>query len=527
MRPPLALAAVATALLAPAAPALAGEAMVAVTQGPNPELLRFDAAAPHSPTFRAPLVGLVADEAVDAIDQRPATGAIYLLTSINRMLLLDPATGLLAQPGPPLDVGLFAPGMAVGLDFNPAADRLRLVNVANDELRVDPLTFGPVDGDPGTDGVQGDADVAYIQGDPHAGADPSIVASAFDRDDNDPGTATTLFDIDSALDAVVRQGAVDGNPADDAGGGSPDGGLLTTLGPLGVDSDGTASFDIAGPPGTNGTGWAAIRPVGQPTSTLFVVDVAPGPVAARATPVGPMGAPVAGLAVLRGGAIRAAPPPPAAEGAQAVVRVERTGETLAPVSVSFRTADRTAVAGRDYVPVAGTLDFAQGQRVAPVAIPILTDAAAESTEALALELGAPSGGAVLDTPVISVEIASDVGPASADSTRPGYLQVPRKPRSLAALRRTPVMRVRVGCTEACRIVLSLRLRRVPIGRGRVVLRSAGTAVAAVRLTTAGRRALVAPSKLRGTALLLLRATVTDLAGNVTARLQRIRVSRRG
>ena len=99
------LAALSSALLAPAAPALAGEALLGVTQGPTPEMVRIDAAAPQSPAARAPVAGLLAGEVVEAIDQRPATGQVLVLTSVDRVLLLDPATGALAQPGPPLDAG--------------------------------------------------------------------------------------------------------------------------------------------------------------------------------------------------------------------------------------------------------------------------------------------------------------------------------------------------------------------------------------------------------------------------------------
>ena len=40
----------------------------------------------------------------------------------DRVLLLDPATGALAQPGPPLEPALFAAGQASGIDVNPTVD---------------------------------------------------------------------------------------------------------------------------------------------------------------------------------------------------------------------------------------------------------------------------------------------------------------------------------------------------------------------------------------------------------------------
>ena len=302
------------------------------------------------------------------------------------------------------------------------------------------------------------------------------MASAYDRNDNDPGTATTLFGIDSALDALVRQGAVDGNAGDVAGGGSPNGGLLTTIGPLGVDGDGATSFDIAGPPGGGGTGWAAIRRVGEAASTLYAIDLSPGPVAARASAAGAIGAgPLAGMTVLRGGAIRAAAPPPAPEGAgQAVVRVERGGETLAPTSLAFRTSDRTAVAGRDYVAVSGTLDFAQGAARGGRRDPAPAGrGAASRRRSWPSSWGRPPGERSSTPRSSRSRSPTTTRPAAADTTRPGYRQTPRRPRSLAALRRTPVMRVRVACTEACRLRLSLSLKSIRLGTARASLRAAG------------------------------------------------------
>src|SRR4029450_2873161 len=116
-------------------------------QGPAPELVRLDAAAPQAPATRAPGIGppggeggggkdprppcgrgLLPRAVVEPSDQRPATGQVFALTSINRLLLLDPATGALSQPGAPLEPALFAAGQPSGIDFTPTVDRLRLVS---------------------------------------------------------------------------------------------------------------------------------------------------------------------------------------------------------------------------------------------------------------------------------------------------------------------------------------------------------------------------------------------------------------
>lgn len=56
-------------------------------------------------------------------------------------------------------------------------------------------------------------DLAFDAGDPNAGANPAVVAVAYDRNDNDATTATTLFGIDTGLNALVSVGGVNGTPS--------------------------------------------------------------------------------------------------------------------------------------------------------------------------------------------------------------------------------------------------------------------------------------------------------------------------
>ncbi|HRZ58936.1 MAG TPA: Calx-beta domain-containing protein, partial [Candidatus Paceibacterota bacterium] len=51
-----------------------------------------------------------------------------------------------------------------------------------------------------------------------------------------------------------------------------------------------------------------------------------------------------------------------------------------PVTVEYATQDLTAKAGEDYVPTAGTLEFAASDKVKCVTIPILNDSVAEGDE---------------------------------------------------------------------------------------------------------------------------------------------------
>lgn len=495
--------------------AWAGEALVGVTAGAFPDVVLVDSAAPQAPIARTPVLGLMRGEAITGVDQRPSTGEVFALTNANRVLVLDPATGQTRQLGVPVDATVISGAQPVGIDFNPVVDRLRLVDAGDDHnVRLNPLTFALL--------APADNDLAYIGGDLNSGADPSIMAAAYDRNDGDPATPTTLFSVDSALDLVARQGAIDGNAGDGAGGGTPNGGLLTTLGPLGVDITETGGFDIArGPAGSGtGVGWAALQRQGDAMSTLYSVNIAAaagGP--ARATPVGAIGVPLIGaLTVVGGGVIRAAATS-GAEGGQAIVTIERLGDSLEPVTVGYRTADRTAVAGLDYSPVAGILAFALGERSKQVAVPLLIDGAIEGPQSLAFELGAASGGAVVMTTASAVEIT--------DTARLVVLTAPIVPDTLKALRRSGGLRVAFSCSDRCTIRTTLSIGRTQIGAGIAVRTVGGVGRTTVRLSKAGRVRLDRLIRSRGGRVVVtLRTTAFDASGTTSASRSAIRLTRR-
>ncbi|MBI1733651.1 MAG: SBBP repeat-containing protein [Candidatus Rokubacteria bacterium] len=79
----------------------------------------------------------------------------------------------------------------------------------------------------------------------------------------------------------------------------------------------------------------------------------------------------------------------------AVITVTRTGDTTAPVTVVFATADGTALAGADYVETSGTLSFALGETAKTFGVPIINDPIGDGDETLTLTLSDPTGGAVL------------------------------------------------------------------------------------------------------------------------------------
>jgi Domain of unknown function (DUF4394)/Calx-beta domain len=528
----LAGAATAFACGAVAPVASAGELAVGVTAASPPELVRFDTDAPGTILARVPVGGVIVGETIRGIDFRPATGELFALTSTLRVLAIDPESGVAQQLGTPLVTNpAFSASTPTGFDFNPTVDRLRLVNGIEDNLRYNPNTFLAVDSDnDGTNGSTPDTDLAFDAGDVNAGDNPSVAAVAYDRNDNNPATGTTLFGIDSGQNVLVTVGGVNGTP-------SPNVGLLFTLGSLGVDVSDLTTLDSTPAQGA-GVLWAAAQPVGATASSLYTIN-APGtaPVG-QAVSRGTIAAPLLGsLSIAPGGGIRVAAAFTAVTeaGPAAVVRVERRGETLAPASVAYRTVDRTAVAGSDFTPVSGTLAFDQGVRSLDVTIPVSQDSAVEGAEVLGLELDKPTGGAVRETEVHSVQIADDdvappapPAPPAPDLTPPVFLAAPEVPDTVAALRRAGRLRVSFACSEACTVRFTLSLGRKTVGSALTALQQPGVRNVTLRVSRAGRRALdkVRRARSRRKVSLVLRGVATDGAGNAASRRTALRLRRR-
>ena len=248
-------------VVAPAA-AQAAEALYGVTQ--DNRLVRFDSDGPGDVTEVAPIAGLASGENVVGLDVRPATDQLYAVTSANRVLQVNPTTASTRVffATPPLSGTLF------GVDFNPEADALRIVSDAEQNLRI---RFQPPAGFT-------DAPLQYAAGDPGAGTNPTVTASAYTN--NTPDAADTqLFGIDVARDVLVRQ-----NPAN--------AGTLTTVGNLGFDAADAVGFDIAA---AGGIAYAAIQRQGSENVELFRIDLATG-AATAATSAATIGADLRGIA---------------------------------------------------------------------------------------------------------------------------------------------------------------------------------------------------------------------------------------
>jgi hypothetical protein len=195
-------------------------------------------------------------------DFRPADGALYLLGSNSNLYTVNLATGAAAFKSV-LSVAL-AGGVdpSYGVDFNPFADRLRVVSSSGQNLRIDvstgatttdtPLTFGGA-----SKGVNGGA---------YTNSNIGLTA----------GGQTALYDIDSQTGKLYKQ-----DP-------NPNGGVLVEVGSLGITVDAANGFDITG---ITGRGHALLTSGGA--TGLYTINLTTG----MATKTSNFPAPVRGFAL--------------------------------------------------------------------------------------------------------------------------------------------------------------------------------------------------------------------------------------
>ncbi|MBD2772321.1 DUF4394 domain-containing protein [Iningainema sp. BLCCT55] len=180
------------------------------------------------------------------IDFRPANNLLYGLTDTDNLYTINPDNGqatLVRQLS-----NSFNGGFQSGFDFNPAADRLRVVgsNGQNFRINVDTgevITDGPIAF--AADDVSG-----------RVGFEANITASAYTN--NVAGaTSTQLYNIDYDQDILVLQ-----NP--------PNAGTLRTVGSLGVNFAPIGGFDIFTDAQGNNTAYALSG------TTLYTINLSTG-----------------------------------------------------------------------------------------------------------------------------------------------------------------------------------------------------------------------------------------------------------
>jgi hypothetical protein len=158
------------------------------------------------------------DERLVGIDVRPADGMLYGLLADGTVVTIDPASGKATRKSK-LDT-MLPSGVTGAVDFNPVADRLRVIGADGTNLRAN------VD-----DGkVMTDGKLKFADADMHKGEMPNIVAGAYSNSMKG-AKETALYDIDATIMGLIKQAP-------------PNDGVLNAVGKLGMSKSDEIVFDI-------------------------------------------------------------------------------------------------------------------------------------------------------------------------------------------------------------------------------------------------------------------------------------------
>ncbi len=203
-------------------------------------------------------------EMLQGIDVRPGNGMLYGVTKDGTIVTIDAESGV-ATAGAKLATNL-PEGVSASIDFNPVADRLRLMGSDGTNLRANVDT-----GEVTTDGK-----LAFEDGDANAGKTPEVIATAYLNSFGKP-EATKMFDLDAAGTFIQQT--------------KPNEGVLKTIGSLGIPAAESMAMDIqTAADGTN-TFWLAAG------NALYTVSMETG-AATKTGDIAGLPAPLRDIAIL-------------------------------------------------------------------------------------------------------------------------------------------------------------------------------------------------------------------------------------
>jgi Ca2+-binding RTX toxin-like protein len=375
LRAAIAAAAVAAFLaFAPSAYGWNEDELYGITDANPPHLVSF---APLGPTITytsdAPIAGLLAGDSVVGMDISPRDGGLFLLTengTTGRLYSLDPTTADATAVGPlvadPADASAPYTGLsdsAYGVDFNPQSNLLRVTGGSStpDNLRVDPAT-------------------ARVTTDlPITAANTRLAGVAFHNNDNTLATNTVQYGYNYSIDQWGKVA-------------TPNDGSTWTV----IDNNSTFTSNIAPNVGLDEAPSGEMYEthfVTAPTAAqrLYSVSTLDGPTVLHSL-IGPLPTPLVGMAAAIDNIVGVdAPAITAGEGAGTarvtVTRRNPSGST----TVNYSTANGTALAGTDYDPTSGTLNFAPGEVAKTVSIPLTNNTSDEPNKSFDLNVSLPLG----------------------------------------------------------------------------------------------------------------------------------------
>lgn len=177
-------------------------------------------------------------------DVRPADGLLYGVTPDGAIVTVDAKTGKWTKKSQISDP--LPKGAEFSVDFNPAADRLRVISSTGMSYRIN-----VEDGKATVDGQ-----LKYADTDRSKGRTPKVTAAAYSN--SFAGTKeTALYDIDSSIASFLKQAP-------------PNDGILSTIGVLKPKMKGPIAFDIWSDGKGGNTGYLLAN------GSLFTLDIATG-----------------------------------------------------------------------------------------------------------------------------------------------------------------------------------------------------------------------------------------------------------
>ncbi|MFK4064511.1 DUF4394 domain-containing protein [Streptomyces sp. NPDC029674] len=238
-----------------AAPAAAPSLRAFGITGDGTQMATFTTDRPNVLDWVRDIVGLSGDTALIGIDFRVQNGLMYGVGDKGGIYTIKtpPATAdVVITKVSQLQYALH--GTNFGVDFNPAADRLRVVSDNGQNLRHNLNDHTTVQD-------------LNLTTPPVEGTTKGVSAAAYTNNDLNGATGTTLFDVNTAGDQIVIQ-----SPANN--------GTLAPTGSLGIDAQTNAGLDIFSSPSGGKTvsnaAYATLTASGAARPSLYSVNLFTG-----------------------------------------------------------------------------------------------------------------------------------------------------------------------------------------------------------------------------------------------------------
>lgn len=229
-----------------------GGPLLVVGLSADMQLVCFRDKRPDKARSIGSISGLMRGDALVGIDYRVQDKQLYGVSRSGGIYRIDLAGAVATKVG---NLTVMLNGSSFGVDFNPAADRLRIVSDTGQNLRHNltagtTITDDPLDYPPATS--------LNAAGENATG----VTGSAYTNNDLSAATGTTLYALDTMLDQVALQSP-------------PNDGTLAATGKLGVDAGTDTGFDIYGSARGGVQALASISTSGG-KSSLYSIDLPTG-----------------------------------------------------------------------------------------------------------------------------------------------------------------------------------------------------------------------------------------------------------